>query len=78
MTVTRIQSPPETGLTGYEGRNGLPAGVVPKQAASSGVTRLRLRVNLTGDILSSTSSGERTTFPVAIPRSSKLNPAGSG
>jgi hypothetical protein len=78
MTVTRIQYPPETGPTGYEGRNGLPAGVVPEQATSSGVTRLRLRVNLTGDVVSYTSSGERTTFPVAIPRSCKLNPAGSG
>jgi hypothetical protein len=78
MTVTRIQYPQETGPAGHEGREGRPAGVVPEQATSSGVTRLRLRVNLNGGTLSYTSSGERTTFPVAIPRSCKLNTAGSG
>lgn len=78
MTVTRIQYPPETGPAGHEDRAGLPAGVVPGQAPSSGVTPIRLRVNLNGITLSSTSSGERTTFPVAIPRSGKFNTAGVG
>jgi hypothetical protein len=78
MTVTRIQYHPETGLAVFEGREGLPAGVVPRQMTSSGVTRPRLRGNLTGGTLSYTSSGEKTTFPVAIPRSCEFNTAGVG
>ena len=74
--MTMIQYPTETGHRCSKDRAEQPWGVVPKQAISPEVTRNRLQVNLTGNSLSYTSSGERTTFPVAIPRSCEFNTPG--
>ena len=74
--MTMIQYQTDAGHRCLKDRAGQPWGVVREQAISSEVTCPWLRVNLTGGTLSYTSSGERTTFPVAIPRTCEFNTSG--
>jgi two-component sensor histidine kinase len=76
VTVTTIQCPPETGPGDSKDKKGLPAGVVPEQATSTGFTQVRLLVKQIGGTMSHTSSGKGTTFSVAIPRSYESNKSG--
>ncbi len=46
---------------------GMPAGIVPDQAASTGFTQIHLLIKQTGGTLRHTSSGNGTMFTVTIP-----------